>query len=178
MKVSGYIVRGKFDTGEKAMGITEELLKINDIDQIIEQLSERLQKSMILENKQYELIAYCAPSNTTFDSVQQKSILAKRCPLFVIERLKREGIINRLINSTQPIRLERIEDIDFHERVGISLTYVEELCGYLWINEGNGKLKDDDLSLLDKMIPHLAKMLYVKANVTYQNPQQTVWKMI
>ena len=59
-------------SGENRMKLTENLLKINDVHQLVEQLSNILQKAIVLENKNFELITYSSPNETSFDPVQQK----------------------------------------------------------------------------------------------------------
>src|SRR5699024_7002212 len=114
------------------MEMTENVLKLNDVDQLVEQLSTLLQKAIILENDDFELIAYSAPSEFSFDSIQQKTILTKRCPLFVIEHLKKEGIVEKLAKEDKPIRVHLLEDANFYQRVAISVKHRQQLTGYLW----------------------------------------------
>lgn len=160
------------------MKFSENLLKINDVHQLVEQLSNVLQKAIVLENNNFELITYSSPDETSFDPVQQKTILAKRCPLFIIERLKKEGIIAELKENSHPIRIKPIEDIDFFQRVAISLTYFGEVYGYLWINEKKELLTEEDFSIVTEVAPHLAKILYDETHLVEQHPQQVIWKLI
>lgn len=159
------------------MSVTDKLLDIKDIHQLVEQLSAYLQKAIIIENKNFELIAYSAPSGFSFDPVQQKTILTKRCPLYVIEWLKKEGVVERLEKNNHPIRLHRMEDIDFYERVVISLKYEGRLYGYLWIYEA-AMLEDKDLGFLEDIAPHLGKSLYKKQYVEESDQQTFIWKML
>lgn len=165
-------------SGENRMKLTENLLKITDVHQLVEQLSNILQKAIVLENKNFELITYSSPDEASFDPVQQKTILAKRCPLFIIERLKKEGIIDQLKESSHPIRIRPIKDINFYQRVAISLTYFGEVYGYLWINEKKELLKEEEFSIITNVAPHMAKILYDEAYIGEQNPQQVIWKLL
>src|SRR5699024_11860761 len=61
----------------------------------VDHLSDVLQRAVIIEDKNFELVAYSSPDELSFDALQQKTILTKRCPLFVIERLKKEGIVSQ-----------------------------------------------------------------------------------
>src|SRR5690625_7263584 len=96
---------------------------LNNVHQLIERLSSKLQNTIILENHDFELVAYSAPTEEAFDSIQQKTILTKRCPLFVIEHLKKEGVIDRLITESKPIYLHLIEDTNFFKRLAISIKF-------------------------------------------------------
>lgn len=66
---------------------------MTDVHDIVDQLSVMLQRAVIIEDKNFELVAYSSPDELSFDSLQQKTILTKRCPLFVIERLKKKVLL-------------------------------------------------------------------------------------
>lgn len=159
------------------MNILKELLDIQDIHQLAEKLSSHLQKAIIIENRNFELIAYSAPPGFSFDPVQQKTILTKRCPLYVIEWLKKEGVVKRLEENNHPIRLHRMEDIDFYERVVISLKYDGRLLGYLWIYEA-ALLTREDLAFLSDIAPHLGESLFQKQHVEENNQQEFIWQLL
>lgn len=159
------------------MNISKELSDIQDIHQLAEKLSSHLQKAIIIENRNFELIAYSAPPGFSFDPVQQKTILTKRCPLYVIEWLKKEGVVKRLEENNHPIRLHRMEDIDFYERVVISLKYDGRLLGYLWIYEA-ALLTSEDLAFLTNIAPHLGESLFQKQHVEENNQQEFIWQLL
>src|SRR5699024_852048 len=163
--------------GAASMNGTDKLLEIKDIHQLVEKLSGYLQKAIIVENRNFELIAYSAPSGFSFDPVQQKTILTKRCPLYVIEWLKKEGVVERLERNNHPIRLHRMEDIDFYERVVISLKHNGQLYGYLWIYEA-AMLKDKDLAFIADIAQHLGNSLYKKQYIAENDQQSFIWKML
>lgn len=160
------------------MDLTEKIFETNDVHQLVEQLSHLFHRAIIIENKNFELIAYSSPNEFSFDPVQQKTILTKRCPLFVIERLKKEGIVERLDNEDNPIRIQAMEDIEFFERIVISLKYSGRLYGYLWIYEGNNHFNEAAVSFLKKAAPHIGKVLHEKEQVTVHDQQSVIWKLL
>src|SRR5690625_3408585 len=105
------------------MKLTESVFKMKDVHLIVEKLSEVLQKAIIIEDSNFELVAYSSPNEFSFDPIQQKTILTKRCPLFIIERLKKDGIVDRLKKENHPIRLQSMEDVKFYQRIVVSLKY-------------------------------------------------------
>ncbi|MBO1001188.1 PucR family transcriptional regulator [Pseudogracilibacillus auburnensis] len=161
------------------MDITEqEVFQSGDVHQLVEQLSSLFQKAIIIENKHFELIAYSSPNEFSFDPVQQKTILTKRCPLFIIERLKKEGIVEKLQKKDKPIRLQAMEDIGFYQRVVISLKYKDRLYGYLWIYEANEIFREKDFSFLTKIAPHLGKLIHEKEHEVQHDQQSVIWKLL
>lgn len=160
------------------MDLTEKIFEINDIHQLVEQLSNIFQKAIIIEDKNFELIAYNSPNEFSFDPVQQKTILTKRCPLFIIERLKKEGIVEQLKRKNKPIRIEELEDIGFFQRVVISLKHKNKLYGYLWIYDANDNFKQNDFAFLTAIAPHLGKLLYDKQRDAEHDQQSVIWKLL
>ncbi len=159
------------------MKVTEKIITIKDIHEQAEQISAHLQKAIIIEDKNFELIAYSSPSGFSFDPVQQKTILTKRCPLYVIERLKKEGVVERLKSDDRPIRLDRMEDILFYERVVISLQHEGRLYGYLWIYEA-AMLDEVDLAFLTEIASSLGESLYKKQREKEMDAQTFIWKLL
>ena len=155
----------------------EKLYKMKDIDQLVEEISAYLQKAIIIENDHFELVAYSSPAGYAFDPVQQKTILAKRCPLYVLERLKKEGIIDRLKKDPAPLRLNRMEDIDFFDRIVISLQLNGRIYGYVWIYETE-QLSDDSLHFLADIAPHLAAMLHQEHHEDEDAKQSLIWQLM
>ena len=71
------------------------ILQTEDIHKATELISSKLGNPVIIENKNFELISYSSSSNK-FDQTQLKTILTKKCPVFIIDRLKKEGIVHQL----------------------------------------------------------------------------------
>jgi len=163
--------------GEKKMAIREQIFQLTDVHEIVEHISEAIQKSIILENLDFELIAYSSPDVLLFDSIQQSTILTKRCPLFVIERLKKEGIVEQIKRKSEPIRLQPMEDIQFTQRVVVGLKHNGKLHGCLWIYETE-QLNEEEWSLLTDVAPHLGKILFHETKREETNLQSVLWKIL
>ncbi|HLR59525.1 MAG TPA: helix-turn-helix domain-containing protein [Pseudogracilibacillus sp.] len=159
----------------------EQIYSLTKLQEVVEWLSSYFKRSIIIENAQFELVAYNTPNEFLFDPIQQKTILTKRCPLFVIERLKKEGIISRLENERLPIRMEAMEDIDFYQRIILSLVYKDQVIGYLWVYETEDSLTDEDLTILTSLATFISKLLYEKQNKEIASDseiQAVLWKII
>lgn len=155
----------------------DKLLQIKDIHQLAEEVSNVLQKAIVIENNQFELIAYSTPTDFSFDPIQQKTILTKRCPLYVIERLRKDGILRQLQEEDAPVRISQMEDIDFHQRVVCSLKINNKIYGYLWLYE-TAALTDEELALLDAISSHLAQVLYHQAYAKEDEIQTFLWNVM
>lgn len=163
------------------MNELEQIYRLTDLQEVVEKLSSYFKRSIIIENAQFELVAYNTPNEFLFDPIQQKTILTKRCPLFVIERLKTEGIISRLKKERLPIRMEAMEDIDFYQRIILSLVHENKVIGYLWVYETENRLSDDDLTILTEVATFMSKLLFEKQyreKASDSETQAMLWKLI
>lgn len=159
------------------MDTMQKVLRMTDVHDIVDHLSDVLQRAVIIEDKNFELVAYSSPDELSFDALQQKSILTKRCPLFVIERLKTEGIVSKLQHDNHPLRID-IEEINFYKRIAISLKQDEELYGYLWVYETEDTLEESYLDELQQIAPHLGKLMHSKQQEVEKDQQTFIWQLM
>ncbi len=164
------------------MELTDKIFRITDVNLIVELLSEILQKGIIIEDANFELVAYSSPNEFSFDPIQQKTILSKRCPLYIMERLKKDGIVDRLKREDQPIRLETMEDVKFYQRIVISIKFNGRIYGYLWIYEADESFDEKVFKYLTKVGPHIGKLLYEREmnyeSINYQSTSSFLWKLL
>jgi len=163
--------------GEKPMNTMQKVLRMTDVHDTVDHLSDVLQRAVIIEDKNFELVAYSSPDELSFDALQQKTILTKRCPLFVIERLKKEGIVSQLQHDNHPLRID-IEEINFYKRIAISLKWDEELYGYLWVYETEDELDESYLDKLQQIAPHLGKLMHSKQQEVEKDQQTFIWQLM
>src|SRR5699024_10545640 len=144
------------------MNLKKRFGEIRDVHRIVELLSETFQKAIIIEDAQFELVAYSSPNEFAFDPIQQKTILTKRCPLFIIERLKKDGVIDALKKYDEALRIDAMEDVQFYKRIVISLKHHHIVYGYLWIYEAEEPSGEQVLEQLTEIAPIIGELLYEK----------------
>lgn len=159
------------------MNTMQKVLRMTDVHDIVDHLSDVLQRAVIIEDRNFELVAYSSPDELSFDALQQKTILTKRCPLFVIERLKTEGIVSKLQHENHPLRID-IEEINFYKRIAISLKRDEDLYGYLWVYETDAILEESYLDELQQIAPHLGKLMHSKQQEVEKDQQTFIWQLM
>src|SRR5699024_5794960 len=123
------------------MDTMQKVLRMTDVHDIVDHLSDVLQRAVIIEDKNFELVACSAHDELSIDTRQHKSIFSKSCPLFVSERFTTEGIESKLQHDSHPLQID-IEEINFYKRIAISLKQDEELYGYLWVYETEATLEE------------------------------------
>ncbi|MFG6118561.1 PucR family transcriptional regulator [Thalassobacillus sp. B23F22_16] len=165
---------------EQAMDITDMIYRTDDIHRVTELISSKLNKPVIVENKNFELVSYSA-SMDEFDQTQQKTILSKKCPIFIIDRLKKEGIVQRLEKQPTPIRVQPIEELGFYQRIVIAAKHLGQTMGYIWVQESETLLKDEELDFLQEINAHLGKLVYdtyAKVNAKEGRREELLWNLL
>ncbi|WP_332628446.1 PucR family transcriptional regulator [Halalkalibacter flavus] len=162
------------------MGSLDTSFMQEDIHEIAEYISTVLKKSVIIENEKFELIAYGSPADFHFDSTQQTTILSKKCPLFIIEHLKKEGIIQQLEWKREPIRVAQMEEIGLDQRIVISVKHNERTVGYIWVLEATAQLTEWELQFLKDISLRVGKLMYqhnVKSHKSKKD-HRLIWKLM
>lgn len=162
------------------MEVRELILQTEDIHKATELISSKLKKPVIIENKNFELISYSS-SFDEFDQTQQKTILSKKCPIFIIDRLKKEGIVTRLEKQSDPIRVRPMEDLGFQQRVVIAAKHLGHTMGYVWVQESEHLLEEEEMNFLEDITAHLGKLIYeqfMKVNAKEGRKEELLWQLL
>ncbi|MYL50807.1 hypothetical protein GLV98_15030 [Halobacillus litoralis] len=162
------------------MEVKELILQAEDIHKATELISSKLKKPVIIENKNFELISYSSTFDD-FDQTQQKTILSKKCPIFIIDRLKKEGIVTRLEKQSDPIRIHPMEDLGFQQRVVIAAKHLGHTLGYVWVQESEQSLNAEDMEFLGEITSHLGKLIYdqfMKENAKEGRKEELLWQLL
>ncbi|WLR48626.1 helix-turn-helix domain-containing protein [Halobacillus litoralis] len=162
------------------MEVKELILQAEDIHKATELISSKLKKPVIIENKNFELIAYSSAFDD-FDQTQQKTILSKKCPIFIIDRLKKEGIVTRLEKQSDPIRVHPMEDLGFQQRVVIAAKHLGHTLGYVWVQESEQSLNAEEMEFLEEINGHLGKLIYdqfMKENAKEGRKEELLWQLL
>ncbi|MBM7552364.1 PucR family transcriptional regulator [Thalassobacillus pellis] len=162
------------------MNVEELIWQTDDIHKATELISSKLNKPVIIENKNFELVSYSSSFND-FDQTQQKTILSKKCPIFIIDRLKKEGIVQRLEKQPTPIRVEPMEELGFYQRVVVPAKHLGHTMGYLWVQESDHLLENSEFEFLVDVAPHLGKLIYdtyARINAREGRREELLWKVL
>ncbi|WP_231572089.1 PucR family transcriptional regulator [Pontibacillus halophilus] len=153
---------------------------MENIHKATELISSKLSKPVIIENKNFELISYSS-SYEDFDQTQQKTILSKKCPVFIIDRLKKEGIVQQVEQQQSPIRIEPIEELGFQQRIMVGAKHLGFTMGYIWVQESSSYLSDEDMQFLQDVAPYLGKLIYDeynRMNAKEGRREELLWKLL
>nr|WGD86906.1 proline utilization transcriptional regulator PutR [Bacillus subtilis] len=155
----------------------ERVFSFSDVDKLIDFISYELQKPVILESADFFLLAYNSYYINHFDSANQQTIFSKKCPVQIFERFLKDGIIEKLKTEPEPFRVNKIESIGLNQRVVVSAKHKGEVMGYIWIQELDQNLTDEELDFLYETSFHVGKIIY-KTNKLKQEKEEKAEDLI
>lgn len=151
-----------------------------DLKELVDSIQENLLCPATIEDTNHRLHAYSTHEDDA-DSARIGTIISQRVPEKVINRLWKEGVIPKLMQSDSALRIPHIEDIGLRDRVAIAIRKNNEILGYIWVVEGSSKLSDRQLDLLkDAAVaatPLMSK-LYQNRKRKEENYQDSLWKLL
>lgn len=152
----------------------EKALSLTEIHKIIEFVSHTLKKPVILEDDQFFLLSYSSYYINDFDHANQQTILSKKCPVPILEKFIEAGIIDQLKTITKPFRVKKIEEIGLNHRVVVSTKYKNDIMGYLWVQEIDEHLSEEEINFLYQVSFHIGKIIYKKNQVRREKDEKRV----
>lgn len=152
--------------------LLERVLSLSDLHEIVDGISNGLKKPVILESDHFFLLAYNSYYVDHFDSANQQTIFAKKCPLNIFEKFVETGIIDRLKTNEHPFRIHEMREIGLNQRVVVSAKYKGTIMGYIWIQEIEDPLTDEQLTFLYDASFHVGKMIYKKNKLKQQKAEK------
>jgi len=102
-----------------------------------------------IEDANHRLLAYSSHENQT-DPARIATIMGRRVPEQVISALWKDGVMQRLLESENPVRVSAMNDIGLGERVAIAIRKNNDVLGYIWLLEENGYLGERELHQLKR----------------------------
>ncbi|ABV60999.1 MULTISPECIES: PucR family transcriptional regulator [Bacillus] len=140
--------------------ILEKLHTFFDVDKLIAFISGYLKKPVILESTECQLLAYNSYSIQQFDPVNQQTIFSKECPGSVVDWLKKTGVIERLHKESKPFYVSGHDELGFNRRVAVSAKHKQEVVGFIWVQDIEDSLSQEELQFLHEASFQVGKVIY------------------
>ncbi|SDE67503.1 DNA-binding transcriptional regulator, PucR family [Paenibacillus sp. UNCCL117] len=112
------------------------------LEELADTISDVLQGPVTIEDANHKLIAYSSHQAQT-DSVRISTIIGKRVPDKVIQALWRDGVIQKLMKSEEPLVIPAIGEVGLGDRIAIAIRKDHEILGYIWTVLGDGGSPSD-----------------------------------
>jgi DNA-binding PucR family transcriptional regulator len=119
------------------------------LEALAETINEVLGCPVTIEDVNHRLLAYSS-HDPQMDTARIATIVGRRVPEKVISGLWRDGVIQRLVESQEPVRIPAISDIGLNDRVAIAIRKNRDILGYIWVVEVGKQLGDQELNQLKK----------------------------
>jgi DNA-binding PucR family transcriptional regulator len=129
-----------------------------NLEELADTISEALQCSVTIEDANHQLISYSS-HNAQTDPARISTIIGKRVPEKVIQTLWRDGVIQKLMKSDEPVMISAIDEIGLGDRIAIAIRKDNNILGYIWIVLVEGISQND---LINKQLVKAAKAARTK----------------
>ncbi|ULL15393.1 PucR family transcriptional regulator [Paenibacillus sp. H1-7] len=145
-------------------------------------ICEALQCPVTIENANHQLIAYSSHSPHT-DPARIATIIGRRVPEQVIGALWRNGVIQKLMSSDEPVRIGAVHDVGLGQRIAIAIRKHNEVLGYIWVMEeaDRGPLNELELELLKRAAlasRHKMLQLQIQKRKEEEGQQNLFWQLL
>ncbi|MFD1174979.1 PucR family transcriptional regulator [Paenibacillus puldeungensis] len=122
-------------------------LYADNLEMLAEKLSDVLGRPVTVEDANHRLVAYSSHEPET-DPARLATIVGRRVPDTVISSLWHSGVIARLLESEDPIRVPAMKEIGLSERVAIAIRSNTGVLGYIWVVEAEGPFTEEEMGVL------------------------------
>ncbi len=123
------------------------MAELRNLQEFCEYISELLSAPITIEDVNHRLLAYSAHENYT-DSARIATIIGRKVPETVINRLWNEGILPRLFESDLPITIPTITDVGLGKRIAISIRNHNDVLGFIWALETGTSFEEKHFAIL------------------------------
>ncbi|RXT05696.1 CdaR family transcriptional regulator [Ammoniphilus sp. CFH 90114] len=120
---------------------------IVDLDELADLISQRVNNPITIEDMNHRLLAYSKHGHCN-DQARMETIMGRRVPETVLNRLWQDGVIQELMGCDDPIRIQAKNEVGLGNRVAISIRKGQSVLGYIWVQEINEWLGDEEMIYL------------------------------
>ncbi|MBA9025390.1 PucR family transcriptional regulator [Peribacillus huizhouensis] len=164
--------------GEKNRDIFKGLF--GDMMEFADRISSVLGGPVTIEDGNHRLLAYSRHEDTT-DLARISTILGRRVPEKVINRLWNEGVIPALLDGDVPIKVSSIEGVGLGNRAAVSIRKNKDVLGFIWVLEVNQPFTGEDLQFLQLAAQEAKNQLLqhqLKKQQKDANNKEFLWRLL
>lgn len=150
------------------------------LEDLVDRIKYILNCPVTIEDPNHHLLAYSTHGDET-DAARIATIIKRRVPERVINKFWKEGIIPKLMQSEEAIRIPEMKDIGLRDRIAISIRRNSEVLGYIWVVEENEKLSNSQLALLKEAAKSAAPLLlklHLQKKKKEEDYQEFFWLLL
>ncbi|WP_162103603.1 MULTISPECIES: helix-turn-helix domain-containing protein [Bacillus] len=150
------------------------------LEDVADHISDVLRCPITIEDVNHKLLAYSTHSDCT-DPARTSTIIGRRVPEKVINKLWKDGTIPALLKTDKPIKVKQIDEVGLSNRVAISIWKNNQVLGFIWALEIQKTLSDDDLMTLQmatKAVRNKLLKLQIRKTKNEERSQEFFWKLL
>jgi DNA-binding PucR family transcriptional regulator len=151
-----------------------------DLDELADVISQRVRNPITIEDFNHRLIAYSTHEDCT-DQARMETIMGRRVPEAVINRLWQDGVIQQLMASDEPIHITERREVGLGNRVAISIRKAQSVLGYIWVQVVNKPLENNELGCLSQAARAAMPRLYqrqTKRRILEVKSKEFFWELL
>lgn len=145
--------------------------KFASLHELVDFISATIHCPVTIESRDLELMAYSGNHDAP-DAVRMSTILSKRAAAHVVHYLHDKGWIQRIEEADGIVNIPPLPDIGLGARTVVCLKNDRHIYGYLWVQETNGELRDEQRKFLQKAAKTATKLLEQKMSVTKKRQEK------
>lgn len=152
----------------------------DSLESFVDHVSELLECPITLEDPHHRVLVYSSHDDET-DMVRISTIISRRVPEKIINRLWKDGVIPQLLQSRKPIKIEGKKEIGLGNRVAVSIWRGEEVIGYIWAVELDKPLTNNKMLILENaavIARHLLSRFSKNTAPSLQDNQEFFWRVL
>lgn len=151
-----------------------------NLENLVDKISDVFKCPVTIEDANHHLLAYSSHVELT-DPARIATIIERRVPEKVINSLWRDGVIPKLHENEEPLRVSEISDIGLGDRVAITIFSKKEVLGYIWVLEVDKRLSEKEMSLLKQAAQTTKNQLlqrHVRKKKKEEGHQEFFWQLL
>jgi DNA-binding PucR family transcriptional regulator len=142
------------------------------LEELADTISEVLLCSVTIEDANHKLIAYSS-HNAQTDPARISTIIGKRVPEKVIQTLWRDGIIQKLMKSDEPVMISAINEIGLGDRIAVAIRKDSNILGYIWIVLAEGKSQNERINFQLAKAAKAARTKLLQLQMKHRKAEQS-----
>lgn len=153
---------------------------LSNLEELADFISQALQSPVTIEDANHKLLSYSTHHGTT-DPARTSTIIERRVPEKVINRLWKERIIPQLLSSKEPLYIQEIGEVGLGNRYAVSIWHNNEVLGFIWALELNKTFSAEDIGILKLATIEAKNILLknkIKNNKKEEHIQEFFWKIL
>ncbi len=154
--------------------------EFDSLEGIADTISHNLGCPVTIEDDKHRLLAYSSHNQEFTDKARLATIIRRGVPEEVINGLWKAGVIQKLSDSEDPIRVSPIHSVGLGARVAIAVRQRHNLLGYIWLIESTflGKDEFEYLKKASKAVGIKLLQLRARRKKEIEGHQEFFWRLL